>query len=119
MKLKIELFKIILERNNIVRPLFNSRQRLRYSKTNGYRDQVIIRTVEAKRLKDRLIAFTKKTFKRRRRLAKLLKTIQYKNCDNYIRFVKIDNHYYTPKNMQEIILDWEVENILLGEQDVC
>jgi len=115
---RIELFKMILRRNVLVRAKFNAGSRYFYSfKKRHPLDKIQQRLTEFITNRDAVTSFTKETRKRRRQLAILLKTRQYKNSDNYIHWVKLDDVYYTVDGMKKAIEEYEIEQILLGDNN--
>ncbi len=89
------------------------------------RDRLGVKTFDFSATRERLIflcnakeavsEFTDKTHKRRIELMVLLKTRQYKYCDNVIRHVKLGDKIYTAKEMKKIVECYDVDKILMGE----
>lgn len=119
----IELFKMILARNEITRIAHNAYQRHSYSlkrylqnKDENIKEleKVKNRIKETQKAKLNLYNFTKKNRKRRKQLQYLLKTRQYKNATNKIEWILIEENRYSLKDMKKAIQEYEIEQILLG-----
>jgi len=117
----VELFKMILKRNELVKTSFNAYQRYTYTfkrYLKGYHQDIELltnRAIELKIAKEKVKAFTKVNTTRRRKLAYQLKTKQYKNAVNKIEWISIDNKRYSLLDMKRIIEEHKIEQILLGE----
>ena len=119
---KIELFKMILERNELCRVSWNTYQRFKYSSKRFLKghltDEELVKTraIESRDATKAVYDFTDKTLKRRRQLAKSLKTKQRKNAVNVIEWVEIDRVRYTPSAMKRDVEEYTCEQILLGRE---
>lgn len=120
---RIELFKMILERNELCRNKWNAYQRYAYTFKRYYKGKhenlelVKDRAITARATKELVQAFTKKTRKRRIQLAISLKTKQYKSTTNVIQSVMASGKRYDIAEMKQEVKEYKIEQILLGRDE--
>ena len=118
---RIELFKMLLERNKVVIANRNARARSTYACMNSDKFSKKEREKRAKeywKCNKAVYAFTKRTHKRRIELMHELRTCQRKRADNVVGGIWIGNEYYSLEDIKREVNEDTVERILLGEYNV-
>ena len=110
---KIELFKMLIRRNELNKERWNSYQRYSYA-LRKKKKNVLRRKEERLAAQQSLYTFTAKTYGRRQEFKRELFTRQVRDGVGNITHIFLGQERYNMDEMKNLIQEHEIEQILLG-----